>query len=69
MRLYKLIHCEGVRIAISYNENDTFNDNVLVNGIEVGPVGYNTYSVTLPAGKVCDKCVLQWIWDSTADGG
>ena len=26
-------------------------------------------TVTLPAGKLCDYCTLQWIWAARGDGG
>jgi len=59
----------GVRIAVSYSGSDSYNQNVLVNGADIGPEGFKTLNVTLPAGKTCNPCTLQWLWDSADDGG
>jgi len=59
----------GVRIAIKYNSSDMFNNSVVVTGDDVGVQGCHTVTVSLAAGKTCDDCVLQWMWESTADGG
>jgi len=59
----------GVRIAVSYSSTDSFNNNVLANGTDIGNSGLNTISVTLPAGKTCTTCQIQWIWASQQDMG
>lgn len=66
-----LLHASapGVRIAIQYAPLDTFNDNVLFNGLDVGLAGLNQITIKLPVGKNSTHAVLQWIWGSAADGG
>jgi len=58
----------GVRIAVWYNDNDTFNSNVLADGVDIGITGNNTFNVTL-SSKTCNPCILQWVWQSSEDGG
>jgi hypothetical protein len=67
----------GVRIALHYGPGDSFADNILRGGLPgetpvggvlaAGPsdVADNqrvSYTVTLPAGKTCNFCTLQWVW-------
>eukprot|EP01112_Ceratiomyxa_fruticulosa_P002647 TRINITY_DN1279_c0_g1_i2.p1 TRINITY_DN1279_c0_g1~~TRINITY_DN1279_c0_g1_i2.p1 ORF type:complete len:177 (+),score=28.15 TRINITY_DN1279_c0_g1_i2:502-1032(+) len=59
----------GVRVAVQYSPTDPFNNNVLASELEIGSVGLHSVNVTLPKDKVCDKCVLQWMWVTYADGG
>jgi len=59
----------GVRIAIRYQPTDSFDDNILAQGLDVGAKGCHSTTVTLLANKTCDDCVLQWMWESSADGG
>eukprot|EP01112_Ceratiomyxa_fruticulosa_P003683 TRINITY_DN13_c0_g1_i1.p1 TRINITY_DN13_c0_g1~~TRINITY_DN13_c0_g1_i1.p1 ORF type:complete len:209 (-),score=44.69 TRINITY_DN13_c0_g1_i1:119-745(-) len=59
----------GVRIAIKYSSTDKFADNILAQGLEIGANGLHNATVTLPAGKTSDNAVLQWIWQSSSDGG
>jgi len=59
----------GVRIAIQYSSTDGFNNNVLVNGQDIGILGTNSINVTLPVGKTSSSAILQWVWASTQDGG
>jgi len=59
----------GVRIAVSYSGADSFNDNVLVNGHDIGVSGLNTINVTLPPNKVSTSAIIQWVWASVTDGG
>ena len=63
----------GIRIAVHYGAGDSFADNILAGGV-VGSGTPNTVSaallsstVTLPAGKLCDYCTLQWIWAANQD--
>jgi len=74
----------GVRIAMHYGAGDSFKENILAGGL-VGDPGVSTLAagddpgtesgdlvtktVTLPAGKTCDYCTLQWIWAANGDGG
>jgi len=65
----------GVRIAVHYGAGDTFDANVLLGGV-VGSGQPGTLSaeqlsaaVTLPTGKTCDYCTIQWIWAANQDGG
>ena len=74
---------DGVRVAVHYGNGDTFADNILAGGVgndpqagtvPVAPIDAVrnediTYQVTLPAGKTCDYCTLQWIWSAQNDGG
>jgi hypothetical protein len=68
----------GVRIALRYSPSDSFANNVLAGGVQGAP----TYTpvdagstpneqrvVTLPSGKTCSRCTLQWMWAAQADGG
>lgn len=71
----------GVRIAVRDTaQNIPFSQHVLTQGTNgfvlndndgnpVGARGEHTLTVTLPAGLTCACCQLQWIWDSTSDGG
>lgn len=70
----------GVRIAIRYNDGDSFEDNVLTDGggqVVVDDDGNDccatngprTITVALPADNECEKCQIQWSWVSTSDGG
>ena len=73
----------GVRIALHYDAGDSFAQNVLAGGL-LGDAGVGTLdaapedspagtqvgaSVTLPSGKLCDYCTLQWAWAAENDGG
>ena len=76
---------EGVRIALHYSAADSFKDNILAGravgdtvnaNAKVAAGGPNdqadalvTETITLPAGKTCDYCTLQWMWSAQADGG
>jgi len=64
-------YAPGVRIAVQYdNSTDgAFNNNILLNNNNIGVLGLNTVSVTLPANKTSNNAVIQWIWASTSDGG
>ena len=59
----------GVRIAIKYSDADSFNANILAEGVSIGNNGLNYHTVALPAGKTSNNAVLQWVWDSQTDGG
>ena len=84
----------GLRVAIHYAVDDSFECNVLLGGAEgedgfqsreeirlnaasagavarPNPLLGNEFStmVTLPAGKTCDYCVLQWMWAARDDNG
>jgi len=73
----------GVRIALHYDVGDSFSTNILAGGVEgdppflpvsAGPAGavanaIESYPVTLPIGKTCDYCTLQWVWAARQDGG
>jgi len=69
----------GVRFAIHYAENDSFEDNVLLGGIGGGnyervpaheedstPGSAFRATVILPEGKTCLYCTLQWTWASAS---
>jgi hypothetical protein len=56
-------------VAIQYSATDGFNNNVLTNGHDIGVLGTNTITVTLPVGKVSNNAIIQWIWATVADGG
>jgi hypothetical protein len=73
----------GVRIALHYDKADSFTSNILAGGV-IGDPTYTpvaagqandasnalvTQTITLPAGKTCDYCTLQWIWAANQDGG
>ena len=74
---------DGVRVAIHYDDGDTFSDNILDGGVGTDPLTGTvpvadadaeaddeiTFQVTLPTGKTCDYCTLQWIWSAQNDGG
>lgn len=73
----------GVRIALHYAPDDSFLQNILAGGVEgdaqagqlpVAEVGAEQDSivettVTLPNGKTCAYCTLQWVWSAQSDGG
>lgn len=68
----------GVRIALKYSNGDSFEDNILggaVNGdpeataIDAGESDSESHFVTLPKGKTCERCTLQWLWAAENDGG
>jgi hypothetical protein len=75
----------GVRIAIHYADDDSFNNNILLGclsgdsgcdnknaqGVYTKRVNAGGLSrlVTLPKDKLCAYCVLQWIWEARNDGG
>lgn len=61
----------GVRIAIHYGDGDSYAQNILADGVDTGGAQNDilTRSITLPAGKTCENCVLQWMWAARADGG
>jgi len=83
----------GFRVAIHYGPGDSFEQNILLGGVDGDPNfddrtgdgiidraqpagGPNSLSneiqatiVTLPAGKTCNYCTLQWIWAARQDGG
>lgn len=55
---------------MNYTASDSFSQNVLSEGIDVGNAGVvNAVTLTLPAGKTCQFCQVQWMWESTADNG
>ncbi len=65
----------GVRVAAHFRAGDSFDDNILAGGVE-GSGDPGTLSadalevtVTLPRGKSCDYCAIQWIWAARQDGG
>jgi len=57
----------GVRIALACT-GDNFSDNILAQSLDVGQVGDHYYNITIPLSK-SGACVVQWIWNSNADGG
>lgn len=70
----------GVRIALHYGPGDSFENNVLLGGLTdasgfpAGPVdavaGQNVRTLaTLPTGKTCNYCTMQFIWAARSDGG
>jgi len=68
----------GVRVALrDTSKGESFSDHILqaftttnADGIDVGSTtGVKTLAVTLPANLECECCQLQWIWESTTDGG
>jgi len=73
----------GIRIAIHYAAADSFTSNILAGGLigdppytplSAGPVAASrnqivSHTITLPPGKTCDYCTLQWVWAANADGG
>ena len=73
----------GVRIAIHYSATDSFAQNIVAGGltgdppftpVSAGPAAavsnsIQTQSITLPPGKTCDYCTLQWVWAAQQDGG
>ncbi|KAL1508369.1 hypothetical protein AB1Y20_004479 [Prymnesium parvum] len=83
----------GIRVAIHYGPNDSFDKNILIGGLEGDPnfvdrtgdgvidnaipaAGNGAVAndlvatlVTLPAGKTCNYCTIQWIWAARADDG
>ena len=81
----------GVRIALHFNDGDSFNNNVrarapvelarraqcplsdirapwqvLLDNVDASQL---TRLITLPEGRLCTNCVLQWIWEAKEDGG
>lgn len=68
---------EKVRLAIKYKENEQFSANVLfeaenndISGsTSPGNGGEKVLTATAQLQKPCDKCTLQWFWDSQIDGG
>jgi len=74
---------EGIRVAIHYSATDSFSANILAGGavgdppytkVSAGtpnaqPNSLHTTTVTLPLGKTCDICTLQWMWSAQGDGG
>jgi len=56
----------GVSIAVSYDGN-TFTS--LASGLDIGQNGFHNTTVKLPAGQTSNNAIIQWIWQSTADGG
>lgn len=67
---------ENVRLAIKYKDTDKFADNILYSSTSTD-ASYSTAVaadtvVTMrasPLTKLCDKCKLQWVWDSEVDTG
>jgi len=73
----------GVRVALHVSATDSFDQNILAGGAEGDPPytkvpagddgdasnAVKTVTVTLPAGKTCDLCTLQWMWSAQNDGG
>jgi hypothetical protein len=68
----------GVRIALRYSSTDGFANNVLAGGVEgdptyaavdAGSTSTEQMTITLPSGKTCSQCTLQWMWAARADGG
>jgi len=59
----------GVRVAMKYSAADKFANNILVKSLTAGPDGFNGIFVTLPNNKSGATAILQWIWESTQDGG
>ena len=58
----------GVKIAMSFSQTDSYNDNVLEpEGLDAGSGGENTKEVTLPDKS--GQAVLKWQWCSNEDGG
>lgn len=82
----------GIRIALHYEDGDSFECNILAGGLEGDP----HFDMTLPAAdnpdlvaagppnatigtrvstlvqlpnKVCNYCVLQWVWAARLDDG
>lgn len=72
----------GVRIAVHYDNGDSFEQNVLAGRLDgdtdrepvaAGPRNaarnsIQSFKVTLPQ-KTCDYCTLQWLWAAKNDGG
>ena len=81
----------GVRIALHFNDGDSFNNNVrarapvelacrahpsppdsrapwqiLLDNVDASQL---TRLITLPEGRLCTNCVLQWMWEAKLDGG
>ena len=56
----------GVRVAMAYGNGDLFTNNILVDGYDVNR---KSIQVTLPKGKGCQGCYLQWSWRSIEDDG
>jgi len=65
----------GVRIAIHFNDGDSFNNNILIGCLSGDPdcarVDASGLSrlVKLPEGRTGTHLVLQWIWEAKKDGG
>ena len=70
----------GVRIAIHYGPDESFDKNILAGGVAgSGVPGFSAEQIqgekrqsatlTLPVGKTCDYCTLQWVWAASSDGG
>ena len=66
----------GIRVAIHYSATDSFAQNIVAGGL-VGDVGTTPLSagpanaaansiqsttITIPAGKTCNYCTIQWVW-------
>jgi|Transcript_15742 hypothetical protein len=68
----------GVRVALKYSATDGYQQNILAGGV-TGDPGVGTVSsgstaiettvVTLPTGKECNPCTLQWVQAAQQDGG
>ena len=74
----------GVRVAVHYGVEDSFDKNILAGHLDgddtnnekvsAGPKNaardsIQTVTVTLPAGKTCNYCTIQWLWAAKHDGG
>ena len=71
----------GVRVALHVSATDSFDQNILAGGAEGDPPytkvpagddgdasnAVKTVTVTLPAGKTCDLCTLQWMWSAQSE--
>ena len=75
----------GIRIALHFSPDDSFEQNILAGGV-VGDPPYDVLAAgpitvipvdTIPLQvqkvtlpmKTCDYCVLQWVWGAEKDGG
>jgi hypothetical protein len=68
----------GVRVAIKYSDTDGYSQNILAGGVtgdppftpvSSGSTNSEQTTVTLPGGKVCNPCTLQWVQAAQNDNG